>query len=176
VEFSLVIMIFMTLVMAIAEFAFYLTIKVGIANTAQDAVQYAAQLGTTGDADFLVLQLVEKDVSTPMDRTKIKTVEIFQTDSYGSAVGGVDTYTRGGSYVDPNNTTLTVPYSQGGMGFAPATRCNIMGTGACGGIDYIGVKITYQYGWVTPAPNLVGLGGAPPKFIQSSSTRMEPIQ
>lgn len=174
VEFSLVIMIFMTVVIAIAEFGFFLTVKTGLSVSAQDAVQYAAELGTNVDADFLVLQLVEKDVSLPLDKTKIQSVEIIHTDPYGTANTGEDKYTRGGSF--PNNAnTLTVPYTPVSSGYLPTTRCNTVATSVCGGVHYVAVKITYQYAWVTPLPGLVGLGGAP-TFVQTSVMRLEPIQ
>jgi TadE-like protein len=178
VEFSLVIMIFMTIVVAIMEFSFVLTTKIGVTDSAQDAVQLAAQIGTNDDADFYILQIVEKDMSAPIDRSKIVSVTIFRTDEYGTANYGQDKYNHGGSL--PNqDATATVPYSPAGLGYVPADRCNVVSGAGCthtGGVDYIGVTIQYQYSWVTPLPNLVGLGTSPPLFVQTSVSRMEPIQ
>jgi hypothetical protein len=176
VEFTMVFMIFMTIVVALMEFSFLLTTKVGVTNTAQDAVQLASRLGNTASSDFQVLQLVEKDISAPMDKAKIVSVEIFKTDSYGTRNLGEDRYTRdGGTYPDPSDPNIppkTVPYTQSTPTYAPSTRQNVVATG----VDYIGVIVTYQYTWITPIPNLVGLGSTGMTFVQSSVSRMEPIQ
>ena len=173
VEFTMVFMIFMTIVVSLLEFSFVLTVKIGITNTAQDAVQMASQAGNIASADFQILRLVEKDVSLPMNQSKIVSVEIFKTDSYGVTNLGEDKYTRdGGPYKNPSDTTQIVPYTQGTHTYLPAIRQNVVSKG----VDYIGVIITYQYSWVTPLPNLVGLGSSGVKFVQSSVSRMEPIQ
>jgi Flp pilus assembly protein TadG len=176
VEFSLVIMIFMTLIVSIIEFSFILTTKIGVTNAAQDAVQLASEMGNTADTDLWVLQLVEKDISLPLDKGKIYSVQIFSTDNYGSARNGADTYLRGGSTSNATNT-ITVPYSiSGTKGYPESARCSTVAVGVCGGVDYIGVTITYKYTWVTPLPNLAGLGTSPPTFVQTSVSRLEPIQ
>ena len=94
VEFSLVILPFMTLIVAIAEFSFLLTVKVGISTTSQDAVQLAAELGNGASADFQILSLVERDVSPPMNKAKIVSVVIFSTDPYGKVNNGPVSYTH----------------------------------------------------------------------------------
>jgi Flp pilus assembly protein TadG len=173
VEFSLIIPIFMTLVVAIGEFSFLLVVKVGTTDAAQDAVQYASELGQTANADFYILQLVEKDMSAPIDRNQIQSVSIFQTDLTG-ANKGADTYTRNGSWT---LNTVTIPYQlSGAKGYTETSRCNTVDTSVCGGVQWIGVTITYKYSWVTPLPNLVGLGSSPPTFVQTSTSRLEPIQ
>jgi len=168
----MVFMIFMTIVVALMEFSFLLTTKIGVTNTAQDAVQLASRLGNTISADFQILQLVEKGISAPMDKAKIVSVEIFVTDAYGKVNGGEDKYTRGGSYPNPSDPTKTVPYAQNSTGYPAASRCNVVAIAICGGVDYIGVIITYQYTWITP----IGLGSTGMTFVQSSVSRMEPIQ
>jgi len=167
----------MTLVVAICEFAFFLTIKVGVTDTAQDAVQYASELGNTPNADFMVLQLVEKDMGAPIDKTKIQSVSIFWTNLSGQNLGA-DTYTRTGTWTI---NSVTIPYSlSGSAGYPDTNRCNIVSGVGCAsghtGVDWIGVTITYQYSWVTPLPNLVGLGTSGPTFVQTSTSRLEPIQ
>ena len=177
VEFSLVILPFMTLVVAIIEFSFLLTVRVGITTSSQDAVQLAAELGNGASADFQILSLVERDVSPPMSKVKIVSVVIFSTDAYGKVNNGQDTYTRdGGVYKNPSDITQTVPYTQNpSLGYAPINRCNVVAAAICGGVDYIGVTITYQYKWITPLPGLVGLGSAP-LIVQTSVSRLEPVQ
>ena len=176
-EFSLVLLPFMMIIVALIEFSFLLTVKIGVTDTAQDAVQLASELGTDQTSDFQVLQLVQKDVSAPMDPSKIVSVEIFQTDIYGKVNSGEDKYLPGAPfYQEPGNTTQTVPFHQISAGYLPSARCAAVATTVCGGVDYIGVIVTYQYSWVTPLPNLVGLGSSPPTFVQTSVSRLEPIQ
>jgi uncharacterized protein (UPF0333 family) len=176
VEFSLVILPFMTLIVAIIEFSFLLTVHVGIATTTQDAVQLAAELGNGASTDFQVLSLIERDVSAPMNKAKIVSVVFFSTDAYGKVNNGQDKYTRGGVYQNPSDITQTVPYKQDPtLGYPPVNRCNVVALVICGGVDYIGVTITYQYNWITPLPGLVGLGSAP-LLVQTSVSRLEPVQ
>jgi Flp pilus assembly protein TadG len=181
VEFSLVILPFLIVITAICEFAFLLTVKVGVTDTAQDAVQLASEMGNQTDTDWYVLQLVEKDMSAPIDKTKIVSVEIFWTDSYGTTNKGEDKYLRnGGTFA--NQAGATVPYSASTASYPVASRCNINSNVGCvtghtsGGVDWIGVKITYQYSWVTPLASLIGLGSSAPTFVQSSTSRLEPVQ
>jgi hypothetical protein len=176
VEFALIIPIFMLLIVSICELAFFLTVKVGVTDATQDAVQLAAQMGNADDTDFDVLQLVEKDLSAPIDKTRIQSVVIFETDLTGKNYGAADTYTRGGSL--PNKAgTLTVPYSlSGGKGYGEGSRCNSVAISICGGVQWIGVTITYQYAWLTAFPTLIGLGSINPTIVQTSTSRLEPIQ
>lgn len=178
-EFSLIIPIFMTLVVAIAEFSFILTIKIGITDTVQDAVQMAAEMGNNPDADFAILSRIETDLTGPADKTKIQSVEIFWTNNYGNANYGEMRYTRGGALWNTAKTA-SVPYTVDASAYPYTARCNIVsGVGCPSGhstVDWIGVKITYKYSWVTPLPGLIGLNGAAPTFVQSSICRMEPIQ
>src|ERR1035437_5351105 len=176
VEFSLVILPFMTLIVAIIEFSFLRTVRVGITTSSQDAVQLAAELGNGASADFQILSLVERDVSPPMSKVKIVSVVIFSPDAYGKVNNGQDKYTRdGGVYKNPSDITQTVPYTQATPGYAPVNRCNVVATVICGGVDCVGVTITYQYKWITPLPGLVGLVWAP-LIVQTSVSRLEPVQ
>ena len=165
----MVFMIFMTIVVALMEFSFLLTTKIGVTNTAQDAVRLASQLGNTDSSDFQVLLLVENGISAPMDKTKIVSVEIVKTDSYGTTNLGEDKYTRdGGLYHNPSNILQTVPYTQRTHTYDPSIRQNVVATG----VDYVGVIVTYRYTWITP----ISLGSTGMTFVQSSVSRMEPIQ
>ena len=177
----MIIPLFMIIVLGIIEFSLYLTVKIGVTNSAQDTAQYASQLGNTNEADFLVLQQVEKDVSLPLDKSKILSVQIYWTDSYGVTNKGEDKYTRGGPLWNQAHT-LSVPYTlQGTKGYPESNRCNIVAgcstlTPTHPTVDYIGVTITYQSVWYTPLSNLVALGDSPPIFIQTSVSRLEPNQ
>jgi Flp pilus assembly protein TadG len=177
VEFALVIPIFLVVVVAIAEFAFFLTIKTGVTDAAQDAAQLASELGNTSYADNMILQLVEKDMGAPADKSKIASVEIISTDLYGKTNNGEDFWQRTGSTtVTINNVAVTVPYTETTKTYLEASRCNVISVAVCGGVDWIAVKIIYNYSWVTPLPSLIGLGATAPQFVQTSVSRLEPIQ
>lgn len=176
-EFSLVIPIFLMVVLAIAEFSFLLTVKTGIAFASQDATQLAAELGNTPDADVLILQLIDKDLQTPIDGTRVQSVVIFYTDSTGT-VGVSDTWNKSGTY-HSNALNVTIPWGQGAQNYPWSDRCNILSGAGCSPhstLDWIGVTINYQYSWVTPLPSFVGLGGSPPLFSEKHISRMEPVQ
>ncbi|MGA2512057.1 MAG: TadE/TadG family type IV pilus assembly protein [Candidatus Limnocylindrales bacterium] len=179
VEFALIIPTFLVLVVAIIEFSFLLTAKIGVTDTSQDAVRYAAELGNTVDADFDILQLVESEMGPPINKAHIASVSIFWTDKDGDNLGAADTYTRGGQFWNSAGTA-SVPYQQITSGYPVSSRCNVLGGIGCAtghtGVDWIGVTITYNYSWVTPLPNLVpGLGTAALQFVQTSTSRLEPV-
>ena len=93
--------------------------------------------------------------------------------------GKVNTYNRTGSTTCtmPDSTTLTVPYTlSGGAGYADTTRCNIQGgCSGSGGVDTIGVKITYNYTPFTPLGSFIGLGTTSYTLVESNAMRMEPV-
>jgi Flp pilus assembly protein TadG len=178
VEFALVIPIFITLIVAIAEFGYMLTIKNAITMASQDATQLAAQLGNSTDADVYVLRQIETDLQAPVDKSKITGVSIFWTDLNG-VNHGANTYVRTGAMSNTDGS-VTVPYTRTSNGYPVANRCNVISAQGCAsghtGVDWIGVTITYQYAWITPLPSLIGLGGSPPTFTETMTSRLEPIQ
>jgi Flp pilus assembly protein TadG len=177
VEFALVIPIFLVLVVAIAEFAFLLTVKTGITFASQDGTQYAAELGNATDADCYILQRIEADVQAPVDASRIQSVSIFWTNLTGANLGA-DTWNRSGTHLCNNG--VTIPYTQMTNGYPAANRCNVVLATGCAtghtGVDWIGVTITYAYQWITPLPGMIGLGGSPPTFVETNTSRLEPIQ
>ena len=91
----------------------------------------------------------------------------------------VNIYNRTGSTTCtlPDGTTLTVPYTlSGSAGYVDTTRCNVQGgCGGSGGVDTIGVKITYLYNWFTPMGSFIGLGISNFTLVESNAMRMEPV-
>jgi len=75
---------------------------------------------------------------------------------------------------------VTIPYTQMSNGYPAANRCNVVLATGCAtghtGVDWIGVTITYAYQWITPLPGMIGLGGSPPTFVETNTSRLEPIQ
>ena len=182
VEFALVILPFIVLVVAIAEFSFMFSSYLSISFASRDGVQVAAEMGNDDSADFVILQRIEQDVSAPLDKTKITKVDIFWSDGAGNVkLGAINTWTRGGSssYTLPSGTILTVPYQRTSNTYPPANRCNVIAATGCATnhteIDTIGVKITYQYAWITPLPALIGGSGSGMQMSQTNMMRLEPV-
>jgi Flp pilus assembly protein TadG len=185
VEFALVIPIFLTLVVSIAEFAFMFSSYLSISFVSRDGAQLAAELGNTPGADIVILSRIESDITAPVDKNRISQVDIFWATTSGAPHGGaVNSWKRGGStsYTFPSGTTMTVPYTQIASGYPEADRCNVNAGAGCvsghSGVDTIGITITYQYNWITPFPGLVtgGGGGSGFTMVQTNMMRLEPVK
>jgi hypothetical protein len=178
VEFSLIIPLFLMIVVGILEFSVLLTVDLGLTSATQDATRMAAQMGNSADADFQILNTIETDLQAPVSKERIDTVKIFWTNPEGTVLAS-SVYRRVGTLWNTAHTE-SLPYSQISGGYPPPARCVIVSGVGCtaghGGVDWIGVSIAYQYAWMTPAPGLVGLGGAAPLMNITSTSRMEPIQ
>jgi hypothetical protein len=183
VEFSLILVPFLTCVIAICEFTFLFSAFLCTSFSVRDGVQIAAELGNTGCADHMLLARIESDMTPPAFRERIQKVEIYWSDTAGNVKGGaINTWRRSGnsSCTAAGGTTYTVPYSQSTNSYALGSRCNIVSGATCtsghSGVDTIAVRITYQHDWVTPLPNLVGLGGGGDTIVQTALMRLEPVK
>jgi Flp pilus assembly protein TadG len=183
VEFALVIPLFLALIVAIAEFAFMFSSFLSISFASRDGAQMAAETGGDPCADEVTLQRIEQDVSPPVDKTKIAGVDIFWSDAAGNInSGAVNRWVRGGtsSCTLPSGTIVTVPYQRTSNFYPLADRCNVVSAADCApghtAIDTIGVKITYQYTWITPLPGIIGGSGTGMQMVQSNMMRLEPVK
>ncbi len=187
--------IFMTIVVSIIEFSIFFSSYLSITFAGRDATQLTATLGNTVGADCAVLERVSQDINTPADSKQITKVEIFwvnTADSSGGAFpGATTTYTYdGGSHpcTKPDGTKPYVPFSPTPpaiTGYIESTRCNVnkgvgcpaTGIYAHGTVDTIGVRITYQYKWVTPFPAMLGGDSANgPQITITTQMRLEPVK
>ena len=199
VEFTLVIPIFLTLFVAITEFSFMFTSYVELNYASHDGAQLAATYGNTGGADCAVLERIDNDLGLPANSTQIRSVDIFWVNtatSNATPVSGAENiYTYdGGSHQchKPDGTPINVPFpiastsaaeSTSG-GYPESTRCNVNSGINCPAtngvshntVDTLGVKITYQYTWVTPLPAMIGGSGNGPLFTLINIMRLEPVQ
>ncbi len=189
VEFSLVLMTFMTAFVSLVEFSFAFTAWASIGYASHDAAQMAATYGNTAGADCAVLERIDGDIGAPANRTLITTVDIYlvDTSTNGNPVGGKENiWTYDGGHHDcnkPDGTLIQIPFTIGGaaLGYPESDRCNVnQGIGCPSGrltVDTIGVKITYQYQWMTPFPKLVGgVMGPGPTLTQTTIMRLEPVR
>jgi TadE-like protein len=186
VEFALVIPIFLVLLIAIAEFSFLFTSYLSVGFASHDGVQMAATYGNTAGADAAVLQRIINDVGAPANSAQLKTVDIYWVNTStadASPVGGAETiYTYDGgahTYTLPSGGTVVLPFVQSSNGYPESSRCNVnAGIGCVPGhttVDTIGVKITYQYTWVTPFPQMINGPGTGPLLTQNNIMRLEPV-
>jgi hypothetical protein len=187
VEFALVIPVFLTVFFSIVEFSFLFTNYISVGYASHDASQLAATMGNTQYADAAILQRIDNDISTPANPAQIKTVDIYWVDTTkkdASPVSGHENlYTYDGGAHDfllPDATThISLPFKTTSIGYLDTDRCNYnMGIGCSAlhlTVDTIGVKITYQYNWVTPFPQLIGGSGGGPLLTSINIMRLEPV-
>lgn len=192
-EFALILPIFMVLLMGVLEFGFLLNAVLGVNFAARDAALLAAEAGSAGGADCVILKSIEDDVSAPATDSRIVQVSIYRSDHNGNQIGGsANVYNRTGSTTCtyPDDSTLTVPYTLAAAGYTEDDRCNYLGGCPALGrteLDTIGVAITYEYPWHTPLAGLLQMlpgHGVPPgtplpasgyTIVKSSIMRMEPV-
>jgi hypothetical protein len=180
-EFSIVILVFMTMFTGMLEFGFAFTVEMQTSFASRDAAVVASESGGSATtADCAILNTIDRDMIAPATRSRIDHVDIF----WATATGGVnnsavETYRLGG--------LLCLGWggwSQTANGYPGTMRCAIVGgssTGFCqaspshSGPDRIGVTLVYNYTWATPLPGLIGLSGTGFTFTQTNYTTMEPV-
>ena len=174
VEFALVFPLFLTILIAIVEFAFVFNAILATNYASRDAALLAAEAGNTLGADCSVLQAVDSDLGMPADPGQIQQVEIFHASASGVQIDSATVYTRTGSYdcTLPDGTAVTLPYTLGVDGYPVASRCNVLA--GCSGqpLAHVGVRVTYRHTWRTPFGTTFGPFM---DVIRSNSMRMEPI-
>lgn len=167
VEFSLTLPIFVLLLMGVLEFGFLYNNILTVQFASRQGVSAAAQVGAEDGADCSILKAVEGALTTPIDKTRITAVEVFQSDANGNPIPGkVNRYIRTG-LLDCSGIT-TQPYTLTGIeGYPQITRKDSL----VEGLDVIGVHIEYVYVGVTP----VGAGRTW-DVTDGATLRIEPKQ
>ena len=180
VEFALVFPIFFLLLLGVIEFGLVFNAVLSINFASRDASLIAAEAGNAVGSDCVILNKVEQGIGAPSSKSRITKVEIYQAGKPGNPIGGkVNTYNRTGTTTCtlPDSTTLTVPYTlSGSAGYPDTSRCNIQGgCSGSGGVDTIGVKITYAYTPFTPLGTFLGGSSMTYTLTESNAMRMEPV-
>lgn len=186
VEFALVIPIFMTIFVAIAEFVFLFGAYASVSFASHDSSELAATYGNTAGANCAVLQRIDQDISAPANATHVQSVDIFWVDPLTALpVPGAETiYTYNLSPLPctlPDGVTvIQVPFKKTADGYPESSRCNVnQGIGCASGhstVDTLGVTITYQYNWVTPFPRMIGGSSTGPVITSTTMMRLEPVR
>ena len=167
VEFALVLPMFMFLLMSLVEYGFLYNNILTVQFASRQGVSVAATVGGEDGADCSVLKAIEAALQSPVNRTDVSAVEIFQSDTTGAPVTGrVNRYIRVGTLDCPG--TGTQPYSLvGSEGYPQTERHDTLAEG----LDLVGVHIDYTYHGITP------LGAGRTWSVSDGSTlRMEPKQ
>jgi Flp pilus assembly protein TadG len=178
VEFALVFPIFFVLLMGLIEFGLVFNALLSINFASRDASLIAAEAGNAVGSDCVILKKVEDAISAPSSTSRVTEVRIYNADKNGAQIGGqVNVYARSGSTpCTLPSGAWTAPYSLTTGGYLETNRCNFQaGCSGSGGVDTIGVKITYHYTWFTPMGSFIGLGATDYTMVESNVMRMEPI-
>ncbi len=174
VEFALVIPLFMTMLVALVEFAFIFNAILATNFAARDGALLVAEAGSDAGGDCAMLRSIEGDMGAPADRRQVQRVEVYEATANGAQSGAATVWTRSGSTTCtlPDGTSISVPYTRTANGYPVANRCNILA--GCSGqpLDYVGVRVTYRHTWRTPFGSTFG-----PylEVVKSNSMRMEPV-
>jgi hypothetical protein len=167
VEFALALPIFVLLVMSMVEYGFLYNNILTVQFAARQGVSAAAEAGANDGADCTILKAIETALTTPIDKSKITFVDIFQSDSNGDPVPGVvNHYIRSGTLDCPGS--VDQPYTLvGGEGYEQTARHDAIAEG----LDIVGVQIGYLYNGITP------IGSGRSWSVSDGATlRMEPKQ
>ena len=159
--------IFILLLMTMIEYGFLYNNILTVQFAARQGVSAAAEVGAGDGADCTILKAVEAALTVPIDKTKITSVDIFQSDSTGQPVPGVvNHYIRSGTLDCPGS--VDQPYTLvGGEGYLQTTRHDAIAEG----LDIVGVRIAYLYNGITP----IGSGRSW-NVSDGATLRMEPKQ
>lgn len=178
-EFALVFPAFVLILFGVIEFAFVLNAMLGVNFASREAALTAAEAGSNAGADCAILRTVDGSISSPADRNRISTVEIYLSQANGLPVQPERkvVYVRGGALSCPlaDGTPATVPYSFSFGSYTYNTRCSVLAGCGTKTVDTIGVEISYVYDWKTPLVSLLPMSGAGYDFHLGNAMRMEPV-
>jgi len=161
----------MVILFGVIEFAFVFNASLSIEFATRDGALAAAEAGSTPGADCSILKVVDASVGAPADRNSISEVRIYKSDPNGNPIGGVaNIYSRGGGGACPN-----LPYKLVSGSYLDTDRCNVLATAVCGGVDTIGVQVTYVYAWKTPLARMLPMTGPGYTLTTNNAMRMEPV-
>ena len=168
VEFTLVLPIMLTLVMAIAEMGIAIGNNMSLELATREGARVGASLnnggGLTGcgsglsphwtDVDPQIIASVERALRSPgsgVDLTKIDYIHIYKANADGSeGLTNIWTYSGGGG---PVVGGVQLHFVQGSVGWQACARSSALPPPS------LGVSIRYRYQLVTPLSALTGLFG-----------------
>ncbi|MGA9595293.1 MAG: TadE/TadG family type IV pilus assembly protein [Acidimicrobiia bacterium] len=173
VEMAFVLPLLILLILGSLEFGLAFKERLTVASAANSAGRTGATMGNRAEADIRILEAIEVGLYGQVDPGVIVQVDIFKADpDTGAKTGAYDRYQYDGS--DPLCKWTPCPdpnipgFSYGGAGWPPDDRdTTLEPTG--GGLDVLGVEITYHH---TPVTNI--LPYLDRNFVERALVRLEP--
>jgi hypothetical protein len=169
VEYAMAVPVFMLMLLGMLEFGFAFTHHLGLEYATREGARIGAALGPgdgvdgvpCAEVDNQIIAAVQRVLLSPgsqVDINGIAQVRIYESNATGGE-GLTNVWTPGtGPTVD--GTPLVFQQS--------SVAWNACTSGARSNgfpADSIGVAITYNYSYVTPVGNFMGLGGSPTLLI-----------
>jgi hypothetical protein len=155
VEMAFVLPVLILLIFGSLEFGLAFKERLTISSAANSAGRTGATMGDRAEADIRILEAIEVGLYDQVDPGIIVRVQIFRADTNtGAMTTDVNTYTYDGS--DPVCKWIPCPdpdvpgYGYGGS-WVPANRDTTLDPGG-GGLDVLGVQVTYHH---TPVTNIL---------------------
>jgi hypothetical protein len=174
VEMAFVLPVLFLLIFGALEFGLVFKERLTIASAAASAGRTGATMGDREEADIRILEALEAGLYDQVDASVIIKVEIFRADPItGAKTGDVNTYTYDAldpvckwmPCPDPVIEGSPPPY---GGGWTPDSRDTTLDPGG-GGLDVLGVEVTYDH---DPVTNLFSFLDR--NFAERALVRLEP--
>jgi hypothetical protein len=172
VEMAFVLPILILLIFGSLEFGLAFKERLTISSAANSAGRTGATMGNRGEADIRILEAIEVGLYSQVDPGVIVQVDIFRADPVtGAKTANVNQYTYDGD--DPLCKWNPCPdpdvpgFGYGGT-WVPADRDTTLDPGG-GGLDVLGVEITYHH---TPVTNVLPF--LERDFVERALVRLEP--
>lgn len=172
VEMAFVLPVLFLLIFGALEFGMVFKERLTIASAASSAGRTGATMGTREAADIRILEALEAGLYDQVDASVIVRVEIFRANTVtGAKTGDVNSYDY--KPLDPVCKWTPCPDPDvGGWGYGgtwiPSTRDTTLDPGG-GGLDVLGVEVTYHH---TPVTNI--LTYLDRDFAERALVRLEP--
>ncbi len=173
VEMAFVLPVLILLIFGSLEFGLAFKERLTIASAAASAGRTGATMGTELEADIRILEALEVGLYDQVDIGVIISVEIFKADPVtGINTGPSNFYLFDGT--DPTCKWIPCPDpSHGGFvgftgGWDPTARDTELNPGG-GGLDVLGVEVTYRH---TPVTNILPF--LERDFTERALVRLEP--
>ena len=175
VEMAIVAPLMILLVFSILEYGLLFQEKLTIASAASSAARTGATMGTRAEADFAILQALEAGLYDQVDASVIIQADIFRADPItGAKTGVLNRYTYmtanvGCKWSPCPDPSLGPPiYGTPSAWGDPSGRDTELDPGG-GGLDVLGVEITYHHSAVTGF-----IPGVERDFTERALVRLEP--
>ena len=153
VEMAFVLPLLILLIFGAVEYGLMFKERLTIASAASSAGRTGATMGTREEADIRILEALEAGLYDQVDEAVLVRVKIFRADDFGGMTTDVNTYRYdptvlpGACKWDPCPDPAVTGWGFGGS-WTPDARDTELNPGG-GGLDVLGVEVTYHHNAVT---------------------------